>query len=58
MHPHAGMGMVGSILVQAVLDTADLHGIIDFDLASGGATGKSNTFICFKKIFQTLAYME
>ncbi|GIR57938.1 MAG: hypothetical protein CM15mP65_05190 [Crocinitomicaceae bacterium] len=36
------MGMVGSVTVQSVLDTAlILHGIIDFDLPSAGATGKA-----------------
>lgn len=39
---HAASGMVGSVLVQSVLDTAlILHGVIDFDLPSGGATGKA-----------------
>ena len=34
---HAASGMVGTVLVQSVLDTAlILHGVIDFDLPSGG----------------------
>ena len=55
--PHAGMGMVGSILVQSVLDTAlILHGIIDFDLASGGATGKAIHLYASKNISDLSVY--
>ena len=55
--PHAGMGMVGSVLVQALLDTAlILHGIIDFDLASGGATGKAIHLYASKNISDLSVY--
>ena len=55
--PHAGMGMVGSVTVQSVLDTAlILHGIIDFDLVSAGATGKAIHLYVSSSISDLSAY--
>ena len=55
--PHAGMGMVGSILVQNTLDTAlVLKGVIDFDLPSGGVSGKAIHLFASKNISNLSIY--
>ena len=55
--PHAGMGMVGSILVQNILDTAlVLRGVIDFDLPSGGVSGKAIHLFASKNISNLSIY--
>ena len=55
---HAVNGMVGSIVVvQTILDTAlSLQGIIDFDLPSGGATGKAIHLYATKNISDLSMY--